>query len=750
MPDQLQLRGGTTTEHNSFTGAAREVTVDTTKKTLVVHDGSQAGGTPLMKESGATAASSVQIGTGGVERFKITSSEVVFNETSTDTDFRVEGNGDANLLFVNAGTDRVGIGTNAPTSPLEVSSAANPVVKATSTSSSVGAGFIAQGGSSNDSQFQLNSETTAKYTFLRDGSQADDLRIYDSANALDIIRYRHGGYLHFGVNGSERMRISSSGNLGIGTTNPLSKLSIVETASVNSAHIKMGTSTNQNTHLELENDGSADIRFGCFGSSATAFGNITANNAFIHATNDLSINAGTPSGTGNIKIGTGATPSTKMIITTAGNVGINSDSSGPDRLLHVSDVNAGGVVTPFRLTNVAGTSGTEVRMEFECGLDEIAWIGAKHEGSDIGPLTFATASSQGAYPTEKMRITSAGKVGIGVTSPIGRLHLYEASNDPYIYIQRGSGDTAATLGGIFWRNSTNSLALIDAQSTDINDGLMRFYTMGSGTLSERMRITSAGRVGIGTTNPTAGLEVATSDAVVAEFTASGSSGGYVGLFTGANGAAQGYIGRSGQLAGVGGTAGNLSIRSESELEFVITSSGASTVRAKITPSGIETTNTMKVSTAANLVNPITIDDSINNNFSTNAINFQKNSTGSVGSITCTRSATSYNTSSDYRLKENAVKISDGITRLKTLIPRRFNWISDDTNTLVDGFFAHEVTAVPEAITGTKDQVATEDIDGKNIKKGDPIYQQIDQAKLVPLLVAAVQELIGKVEVLEAA
>ena len=55
MPDQLQLRGGTSTEHNSFTGVAREVTVDTTKKTLVVHDGSTAGGTPLMKESGNSA-----------------------------------------------------------------------------------------------------------------------------------------------------------------------------------------------------------------------------------------------------------------------------------------------------------------------------------------------------------------------------------------------------------------------------------------------------------------------------------------------------------------------------------------------------------------------------------------------------------------------------------------------------------------------------------------------------------------------
>ena len=55
MPDQLQLRGGTTSEHNSFTGVAREVTVDTTKKTLVVHDGSTAGGTPLMHETGRTS-----------------------------------------------------------------------------------------------------------------------------------------------------------------------------------------------------------------------------------------------------------------------------------------------------------------------------------------------------------------------------------------------------------------------------------------------------------------------------------------------------------------------------------------------------------------------------------------------------------------------------------------------------------------------------------------------------------------------
>ena len=105
------------------------------------------------------------------------------------------------------------------------------------------------------------------------------------------------------------------------------------------------------------------------------------------------------------------------------------------------------------------------------------------------------------------------------------------------------------------------------------------------------------------------------------------------------------------------------------------------------------------------------------------------------------------------MKENAVAISDGISRLKTLKPYRFNFKADESTTL-DGFFAHEVTAVPEAVSGIKDEVVTQAmIDAGDYKEGtlnDPIYQGIDQSKLVPLLVAAVQELIGKVEALEAA
>ena len=110
-----------------------------------------------------------------------------------------------------------------------------------------------------------------------------------------------------------------------------------------------------------------------------------------------------------------------------------------------------------------------------------------------------------------------------------------------------------------------------------------------------------------------------------------------------------------------------------------------------------------------------------------------NNGNNVGTIYYNTSGTSYNTSSDYRLKENEVSISDGITRLKSLKPYRFNFKVDPDKT-VDGFFAHEVAPViPEAVTGEKD---AEDM------------QQIDQAKLVPLLTAALQEAIAEIETLK--
>ena len=115
------------------------------------------------------------------------------------------------------------------------------------------------------------------------------------------------------------------------------------------------------------------------------------------------------------------------------------------------------------------------------------------------------------------------------------------------------------------------------------------------------------------------------------------------------------------------------------------------------------------------------------------------SSGVCGSISGSGTSTSFNTSSDYRLKENDVKISDGITRLKQLRPIRFNWKSDSSST-EDGFFAHEVSpVVPESVTGEKDAEIDE------IGAG---YQSIDHSKLVPLLTAALQEAVARIEALE--
>ena len=142
----------------------------------------------------------------------------------------------------------------------------------------------------------------------------------------------------------------------------------------------------------------------------------------------------------------------------------------------------------------------------------------------------------------------------------------------------------------------------------------------------------------------------------------------------------------------------------------------------------------------------------------------RNPNGEVGTIATTSNGTSYNTSSDYRLKENVTGITDGIERVKQLNPSRFNFIAD-ADTPVDGFLAHEVSdIVPEAVTGEKDAMMDEeyevtpavlDDDGNVVTeavmgtRSVPKYQGIDQSKLVPLLTAALQEAVAKIETLEA-
>jgi len=108
----------------------------------------------------------------------------------------------------------------------------------------------------------------------------------------------------------------------------------------------------------------------------------------------------------------------------------------------------------------------------------------------------------------------------------------------------------------------------------------------------------------------------------------------------------------------------------------------------------------------------------------------------TGYISTNGTSTTYNTSSDYRLKENITPLTGAINRVNNLQVRRFNFIANPEE-IVDGFIAHEAQAVvPECVTGEKDAVDAD---------GNPVMQGIDQSKLVPLLTAALQEAIAKIE-----
>jgi len=113
----------------------------------------------------------------------------------------------------------------------------------------------------------------------------------------------------------------------------------------------------------------------------------------------------------------------------------------------------------------------------------------------------------------------------------------------------------------------------------------------------------------------------------------------------------------------------------------------------------------------------------------------------VGSITTNGSATAYNTSSDCRLKENVAPLANAVTRLKQIAPKNFTWKGNPSLGTVEGFIAHELQeVVPDAVHGEKDELD---------QNGAPKYQGVDSSALVPLLTAALQEALARIEALEA-
>ena len=303
--------------------------------------------------------------------------------------------------------------------------------------------------------------------------------------------------------------------------------------------------------------------------------------------------------------------------------------------------------------------------------------------------------------------------------------------------------------------------------TDDNTaGYMQFNTrVNSGNMTERMRIDSSGNVGIGETSPLGKLHVKTADSGASaivhgdELVVEGSGNSGMSILSGNSSSGTIYFGDSDD-----NNVGEIQYsHSNNHLAFNVNASE----RVRIDSIGSLLVSCTALPSASTIGSALLGDVNQGrlylacNNTGARDLAYFFNPNGLVGRITTSGSATAFTTSSDYRLKENVVTEWDATTRLKQLKPSRFNFIAD-ADTTVDGFLAHETQAVvAEAVHGTKDELEVWaegeelpdgvsvgdnklDDDGKTIPK----MQGIDQAKLVPLLTAALQEAIAKIETLE--
>ena len=349
--------------------------------------------------------------------------------------------------------------------------------------------------------------------------------------------------------------------------------------------------------------------------------------------------------------------------------------------------------------------------------------------ANIPVLNFQSKGIDDNADATAITIDSSENVGIGTTSPDTLLSL-EKNNAPRIQYKDTSGGTDAKV----WRTmGLDSDYRLETRSDNLSNGQLAYVATRSGYVvnehkfftsdSERMRIDSSGRVIIGGTTPDTSAKLTL-------------EGGDLRFNTDDKGILW----------------GNNEINGNNASDFInIVTAGAE--RMRITSSGsvlVGTTNILSASNTTDSGCMLTSSHGWITNNGASALRLQRlTSTGLiqtfyysgtlVGDISVTGSSTSYNTSSDYRLKENVSYDFDATSRLKQLKPARFNFIAD-ADTTVDGFIAHEVSSVvPEAISGEKDAVDED---------GNPEYQGIDQAKLVPLLVKTIQELEARITALE--
>lgn len=366
------------------------------------------------------------------------------------------------------------------------------------------------------------------------------------------------------------------------------------------------------------------------------------------------------------------------------------------------------------------------------------------ERARIGPNSGSLRFLVGSTSVPSVVITSSGNVGIGTASPAAQLHVANSGgNSTSILGQYGSGTRAEVTA------ASNEVVIKAYNGT--ND-VMTFYT----GASERMRITSSGNVGIGTSSPATILHaVGTGQSVrvqnssgVAKYVQvrSDNANSHLEHAGGPGDALRINNQASGTIEFLTANSERMRLTSNGDLQIGVTSSNTSRVMiARDNPGFYYQSHLELYSAAGDVVlgfhaggNTATCIDHVRGAAGVRVLNGFRSGYDPIA-------ASAFNVNSDYRIKENITPLSSAIERILNIPVYRFSFtegsMSYNGGRMVDGFMAHEVQAVvPEAITGEKDAVDED---------GNPVLQSIDQSKIVPLLTAALQEALTEIADLKA-
>jgi hypothetical protein len=489
MSTQIQRRRGTTAQHTTFTGVEGELTVDTTKDTVVVHDGATVGGHPLQKQYPALGsaaaptytftgdlntgiyspgADQVAISTNGTGRLFVDADGRVralttglginrISQNGFDLDVGglsilrgtvyvggIEGiSGDTSIAapggqsiifkdgsVENARIDssgRLGLGTSSPDGPLHISSTNSLGVQIHNPTATTGA------------QARLYLGAQSLLPRQRGVALVGELNA-DTSHNMQFWVSATGG-----AGPAEMMRLTNSGRLGIGTTSPATTLDVNGDVTITDKIIH-GGDTNTAIRfpaadtVSVETNGSERARIDSSGRLLVGTSSGSGDN-LLQIQGSVS---GAASGVGAISLRRGIAPASTGINTTLGRIDF-----GP---------NDGGVAASI-VANADQQQGT----------------------SDYpGRLVFSTTADGASSPTERMRITNTGLVGLGVTAPSARLTVLSPDTTGGV----GTGSTIAI-------PASNGAAPLVINYNSIATDSTQALRLGVGT-TERVRIGTAG------------------------------------------------------------------------------------------------------------------------------------------------------------------------------------------------------------------------------------------------------------------